>query len=101
MLDFRLNQKYIAQTLCENRDKPCCHCHGKCYLKKQLEKSDKEQGLPASNSQKDGNEVLFLAEEKTTAFDHYFEQIKKVYSIRYNSFSPQNLYGSVFHPPQV
>ncbi|GIV33887.1 MAG: hypothetical protein KatS3mg031_1422 [Chitinophagales bacterium] len=37
---YVLNQNYIATTLCENRLKPELHCNGKCYLKKQLKKSD-------------------------------------------------------------
>jgi len=37
---YQANKAYIAQNLCENRDKPEMKCCGKCYLKKQLRKAD-------------------------------------------------------------
>lgn len=40
---FYLNQKEIAATLCENRDKPKMNCCGKCQLHKAIAKDDKEQ----------------------------------------------------------
>jgi len=100
MLDFELNQNYIAKNLCENRNKPCCHCNGKCYLKKQLNKADKETSNGTS-SQKDQETVLFFAEQKNTVSLPFHENILTKYLLRNFSFSHQNLYGSVFHPPQI
>ena len=33
-LSFQINQKYIAQNLCVNRNQAESMCHGKCMLKK-------------------------------------------------------------------
>lgn len=38
---YEYNRIYIAQNLCENRDKPALKCCGKCYLRKQLAKADR------------------------------------------------------------
>jgi hypothetical protein len=47
ILDFYLNQDYIARNLCENRDKPQMHCNGKCHLAKKLHEEDrKDQETP-------------------------------------------------------
>ena len=46
LLDYKLNEKYIAANLCENRNRPDCCCHGKCFLKKQLQKDEE----PAKNN---------------------------------------------------
>jgi len=35
---YKLNLKFIAEELCENKDKPELMCNGKCYLEKQMEK---------------------------------------------------------------
>jgi len=45
---FYLNQRYIAENLCENRGQPLLHCDGHCQLRKALDKLDdkKEQRLP-------------------------------------------------------
>lgn len=40
--DFYANQSYIAQNLCENRDKPTMHCCGKCVLRKKLAQQENE-----------------------------------------------------------
>lgn len=40
--NYVVNYDYIVQNLCENRDKPELFCNGKCYLAKQLSKTDKE-----------------------------------------------------------
>lgn len=37
-VEYMLNQDYIAEFLCINKDKPKLACKGKCHLAKQLEK---------------------------------------------------------------
>ncbi|UEG51032.1 hypothetical protein LK994_06030 [Ferruginibacter lapsinanis] len=85
-----------------NKAKPKSCCKGRCYLKKKLDKSDKED-TPANNSNnKDRNEVLFFAEIKNI---HNYTRTttisKQKYSVHQNSDIPQNIVGSIFHPPQV
>ncbi|WP_229216369.1 hypothetical protein [Dyadobacter sp. 3J3] len=50
---FRLNQEFIARTLCENREQPLAMCYGKCYLakilKQQKEQEDKETAQRLQN----------------------------------------------------
>lgn len=46
---FAINQNYVAQNLCENKNKPLLNCEGNCQLRKAFEKLDnekKEQHLP-------------------------------------------------------
>lgn len=38
---FKLNQQDIEKEFCENKARPELQCHGKCHLKKELEKSEK------------------------------------------------------------
>jgi len=40
IVHFKLNQKNIEQEFCVNKAKPELQCHGKCHLKKELEKSE-------------------------------------------------------------
>lgn len=46
---FELNKDYIAKNLCENIDKPKMSCCGKCYLGKQLNKTE-EDGKPSGST---------------------------------------------------
>lgn len=41
IVHFKLNQKDIEKEFCVNKAKPQLQCHGKCHLKKDLEKSEK------------------------------------------------------------
>lgn len=42
--DFLIHQDYIAQNLCENKDKPEMECNGKCVLMQKLQlKEDPSQ----------------------------------------------------------
>jgi hypothetical protein len=43
---FYINQKHIAATLCENRDRPSLKCCGKCQLRKALSQKNKQQNEP-------------------------------------------------------
>lgn len=46
-IEFALNQDYIAEFLCINKDKPKLECNGKCYLAQELKKEQKsEQKTP-------------------------------------------------------
>ncbi|MCS6967059.1 MAG: hypothetical protein RMJ44_02635 [Cytophagales bacterium] len=42
-LSFQLNRQYIAQYLCEYKDRPEMRCGGKCYLAKQMAKAQKHE----------------------------------------------------------
>ena len=37
---FELNQKYIAENLCVNKDKPWLHCNGKCYFMRKIKQAE-------------------------------------------------------------
>jgi len=38
VIDYLVNYDYIAEQLCENRNKPILACNGKCYVAKEIEK---------------------------------------------------------------
>jgi len=42
IIEYHSNYDYIANVLCENRDRPYLECNGKCYLEKQLKKTNHE-----------------------------------------------------------
>lgn len=40
---YNVNQSYFATVLCVNKSKPELKCEGKCFLKKQNDKTEKEK----------------------------------------------------------
>ena len=63
---FKYNQDYIIKALCVNRDKPKLQCHGKCYLKKQLEQDQNQNNSesPLVKSENTMNWIVFSIETK-------------------------------------
>ena len=47
--NWKINQDYIAEYLCENKDKPELNCAGCCQLEKQLTKTEPEKRQEANN----------------------------------------------------
>lgn len=52
MLEWKINQDYIAANYCENRAKPALKCNGKCYLKKQLAEAEDQSPVSPASSEK-------------------------------------------------
>ena len=97
-VEFAINQDYIAEFLCINKDKPEMACGGKCHLMKQLEKQEKEEP----------KQLRIAFEEYPIGFVKVYQKTSKVdsESILKNAFDcPQNysyLYTSkIFHPPTI
>lgn len=98
MVEYFLNQGYIKEVLCINKNKPQLQCNGKCYLTKQLKK---QQETPA-------NKVLEIAMEKyPIGFVELLklqENTTEIALSEKQSFFYNNTYRStyltaIFHPP--
>ena len=97
-VQFFVNQDYIAQNLCENKDKPELECKGNCHLNKALEKDNEQENKTLVKEKQEI--VLFLSqmefpiEIETEAF------VAKVY-FHYNDKRANNIPPSIFHPPSI
>ena len=100
VLNFRMNQKTIAATLCENRTKPKTCCQGKCYLGKQLNKDEDSQNTPLNGGSSLKFEVVLYSEKKAEAHFHSFNE-QPVHVSRYTDPISQKVIDAVFHPPQA
>lgn len=48
VVHFKLNQKEIEAAFCVNKDEPTVHCHGACFLRKQLKKAEEKGAVPST-----------------------------------------------------
>lgn len=93
---FLINQKYIADNLCVQKEEPINTCCGNCYLKKEM------------NEEKEETSSKFVINELKTEFNLIIDN-----SINFKSFiekttqiifknNPYNFitYISIFHPPK-
>jgi len=96
-LDYTINQKYIASTLCENRNKPACCCHGKCFLKKQLQKDESTDKNKSANTRDKFDTSLFCETNNQNASGGFI--FTKNFSDNYLLNNSSSFISSVFHPP--
>lgn len=98
-LSFKFNQKELAATVCENKDKPKSCCAAKCYLEKEIKKEDKRQS-DSSSSLKDKTEKVEL---KTGFLTFVFAPAiaaKQMITSKSGDL-PDAIYFSIFHPPSL
>lgn len=66
---YTINQEIITKKFCENKSKPQLNCHGKCHLKKELQKEEeRNKSLP---SVKQLSDVMIFSELSTSALRLY------------------------------
>jgi len=96
LLDYELNRNYIANTLCENKDKLNSCCKGKCFIKKKMAKEDSQE---KSGMSKEKFETTLFLEDPS--FGPMLNQSKKI-TYRQFTISISNQYlSAVFHPPGI
>jgi hypothetical protein len=93
---FKLNQKYIATTLCENRDKPWMHCNGHCYLAKKIKQAEEKEHAEERNNQKNGVQETFCQAAGTVKFYTFLLQ---TINTPYHRPLPVSLERSLLRPP--
>ncbi len=104
LIDFRINQDFIAKVLCVNKDKPNTACNGKCYLSEQLKKVEEQKEKQAPNNPKvEKLEVLYYYYKNS--FD-YLRIIAGNHLIEINTTYKNSLYSftfvtDIFHPPNT
>lgn len=99
VIDYAVNYDYIATQLCENKSNPEMLCNGKCYVKKELTKTTQSQNCKELKAE--FLDVFPPAEGFLVMVDHKKEFVEKPLMSLYYSFSFQECFSEVFHPPTV
>ncbi len=100
LMNFVVNYDYIAQNLCENRDRPELSCHGKCYLAKEIAKTEKQQST--DNSVKISSLDIFIVKDIMDATMILLpENPDQVRFSSYRNDYHSDFNADIFHPPLV
>ena len=95
---FQLNQDFIAQVLCINKEKPVNTCHGHCFLKEKLNMGDDVQSDKETLPKTQGGELpVFLVSENDYSFEVY--KLPEHNNSRYLITTSAAHDGAPFHPP--
>ncbi|REC49029.1 hypothetical protein DRF67_05590 [Chryseobacterium pennipullorum] len=100
LLNYAVNYEYIVKNLCEKRDVPQSTCKGKCYVEKELAKTEKQSNT--SQTIKIAGLDVFLSNDILS--------FPAVLSAELTSASPDSSYltahsseyfSRIFHPPLI
>jgi len=101
IIDFKINQEFIAAVFCINKEDPIPTCNGKCHLVKQLEKAEEQENKRVPNSKREKIEILYinLYSSSSNTID------ESIYSKRQTTGFCEDLKGNkilsdIFHPPK-
>lgn len=100
MLNYAINYDYIVKNLCENRKIVESDCKGKCFVKKELAKTEKESNN-AQNIKIAGLDV-FLSHEILSFQNFGSTDLKSKTSNSYHiQLHSSEYFSRIFHPPLV
>lgn len=58
IMEYAADYDYIANVLCINKSRPELHCNGKCYLSKELAKTNDTESSPLNKTKNSGQKIL-------------------------------------------
>lgn len=100
-LSFKINQIYIANTLCINKAKPQLHCNGKCYLAKKLRQAEQQEQKQQAFSLKLPDVHLCCQQLHAFCFSRLAALSPQSPLPPYTWVAPSPSLIGIFHPPQV
>jgi len=100
LMNFVLNYEYITQNLCENRDRPELSCHGKCYLAKEISKTEKQQRTD-NTSKISSLDVFIVKDMMDAALELPSVNPDQMQFSRYRNHYRSDFNAEIFHPPLI
>ncbi|AZA47425.1 hypothetical protein EG346_04165 [Chryseobacterium carnipullorum] len=58
LVEYAVNYNYISTVLCINKSKPELHCNGKCYVSKELAKTNDSDSSPLNKTKSSGQKII-------------------------------------------
>ena len=101
IIDFKINQNYIAARLCQNRNRPKLHCNGNCVLMKKMRQQEKQEQNVPGPVKIEISSVLFASRISFSSVDNGLPLISKSSFPFFNTGKPVDRSSPIFHPPTV
>lgn len=96
--NYLVEKERIAKELCENKDKPMLNCNGKCYLAKQLKKSETKQNEKFTVH----SELPVFILQSEPVIEQELVRFVKAKKYYFSNCSFENkIVSDVFHPPCI
>ncbi|WP_347219610.1 hypothetical protein [Chryseobacterium sp.] len=100
LVNYAVNYDYIVKNLCENREVPQSTCKGKCYVEKELAKTEKQSN--SSQTIKIAGLDVFLSHDILSFSDKKDTELKgEIPGSHYFDSHSSDYFSRIFHPPLV
>lgn len=100
LIDFKVNQDFIAEVLCMNKDKPEMACNGQCYLARQFRKTEERKDKPVPASKTEQLEWVYCCSDQLFDSSPFFNfQLDNLHVYRYLDLYKRSYVADVFRPP--
>lgn len=99
-LKFKLNQDFIAQTLCINKSKPALNCNGHCYYAQKMQNEVQKAAKTKQLLENLPVFTLFTNSQFEISFHNkgnFLFAVKHLSKVK--SINSQSYFFTVFHPP--
>lgn len=102
LIDYTVNQDFIAKVLCINKNKPELQCNGKCHLANQIKQQEEKENQGTASESKTKTEVIFIqnlsVEVPNSAIVSVISNTLNPYTTRFNS---SDYLERLLRPPQL
>ncbi|MDH6251963.1 hypothetical protein M2347_001690 [Chryseobacterium sp. H1D6B] len=99
LLNYAVNYDYIVKNLCENRNIPQSTCKGKCYVEKELAKTEKQS---SRQTIKISVIDVFVSNEVFSFSGNTVSDLfAKTPNSTYQNLHTSEYFSRIFHPPLV
>ncbi|MBE4950102.1 hypothetical protein IMX10_15685 [Chryseobacterium culicis] len=98
LVNYAVNYDYIVKNLCENRNVPQSTCKGKCYVEKELAKTEKQSS--SSPTIKIAGLDVFVSHDILSFISHFNpESFSEIPDSSYFNSHSSEYFSRIFHPP--
>lgn len=102
LIDFKINQDFIAEVLCINREKPMTMCSGKCYLSELLKKAEEHEDKQAPTSKNERLEIIYYYSASIFDFSPLPEHfVGKLNPACVDASYASSFIADIFRPPKL
>ena len=101
-IEFKINQDFIAEVLCINKDKPMLNCNGKCFLAQKLKKAEEQEKKQTPANKKERLELVYYQNKSSVDCTIYSDLfVSKLNTAHVNKFYEFRFIADIFHPPKL
>jgi len=98
--DFLVNNEYIKEVLCINKEQPKMQCGGKCYLMRELQKKKPKQDQEVPQLVHSKYEFAFFSFRESEPDNNQIVNSSDNFATAESKYSRLKTWD-IFHPPQV